>query len=459
MNREAYTTGDLIAALATPRGRAALAVIRMSGPGCIERVANAFSRPRALVAGGGYRVHLGWLLGSRGEKVDEVLLTVFKAPRSYTGEDSVEISCHGGLAVVDTILNRLRDLGFRDAAPGEFTFRAFSSGRLDLTRAEAVREIIDARTERARVLAVSRLAGSVGYIVDAAKEVAARQATAAALALDYPEDETEAVPFDFQAVRAARASLEALIATWSAGRIFKEGIMAALAGPSNAGKSSLFNLFLKEDRSIVTETPGTTRDWVEADLNLDGIPFRLVDTAGLREDSGDPIEHEGMRRTRELLSSADLVIAVADGTAGEEAARTFCEMESPSARGAILGRRVIRVWNKADIAEPAPEGWLGVSALTGAGFPELEGLIKHKVVGTVAPPETDAPVIESARQKDLLQRAVDALKRFDDDSGTVPVDLLAEELREALDALGELTGAITRNDILERMFGEFCVGK
>ena len=455
MTGQPYTSGGLIAALATPRGRSALAVIRTSGPNCIQTMAGAFSRPRSLMSGSGYSVHLGWILGSEGEKLDEVLITLFRAPRSYTGEDSVEISCHGGLAVVESILGRLRSLGFRDAAPGEFTFRAFSSGRLDLTRAEAVREIIDARTGRARALAVSRLAGSVGYIVDAAKEVAARQAAAAALALDYPEDETEQVLFDFPAVRAARASLEALIATWTTGRLFREGILAALVGPANAGKSSLFNLFLKEERSIVTETPGTTRDWVEAALNFDGIPFRLVDTAGLREGSGDAVENEGMRRTRELLSTADLVIAVADGTAGEKAARDFKRRE----RAAVRGKRIIHVWNKRDIAEPPPRGWLPVSALTGEGFPELEALIKAKVLRGALPPESGAPVIESARQKKLLQRAVDALKRFDEDAGTVSVDLLAEELREALDALGELTGAITRGDILKRMFGEFCVGK
>ena len=162
-----------------------------------------------------------------------------------------------------------------------------------------------------------------------------------------------------------------------------------------------------------------------------------------------------MRRTRELLSTADLVIAVADGTAGEKAARDFKHRE----RAAVRGKRVIHVWNKRDIAEPPPRGWLPVSALTGEGFPELEALIKVKVLRGALPPESGAPVIESARQKKLLQRAVDALKRFDEDAGTVSVDLLAEELREALDALGELTGAITRGDILKRMFGEFCVGK
>ena len=457
-----YRTEDLIVAPATPRGRGALGVIRASGPSCVDTVARAFSRPRVLVASEGHRVHYGWLLSSGGEKIDEVLLTVFRAPASYTSQDSVEISCHGGSAVLDTILERLRGLGFRDAAPGEFTFRAFSSGKIDLTRAEAVREIIDARTDRARALAASRLAGSVGTVVDAAKEAVARQAAVAALALDYPEDEAEPVPFDFAALRRARESLEGLISTWKTGRLYRDGLRVALAGPANAGKSSLFNLFLKEERSIVTETPGTTRDWVEAWLNLDGIPLRLADTAGLREDADDPIENEGMRRTRELLAASDLVIAVADGTSGEAAARALDEGEfalPPGESGpAGSSEKIVRVWNKADLAGPAPRGWLPISALTGAGFSELERLIGEKALGGGAPPGTHAPVIDSVRQKNLLERAVGVLKRFDD-AKAVSVDLLAEDLRDALDALGELTGEVTRSDVLNMVFGEFCVGK
>jgi len=485
-----YRVDDLIQAPATPRGRSAVAVVRTSGPGCIAALAQRFSRPKAMLQSEGYRVHHGWIVDG-GERIDEVLVTVFREPASYTGQDSAEISCHGGPVVVDRIQDVLRRSGFRDAEPGEFSFRAFSLGKMDLTRAEAVKEIIEARTDRARALASSRLAGSVKSVVDDAKAVVTRQSAVAALALDYPEDEAEPVPLDRRALAAARKSLQALIRTWRTGRIFHDGLKVALAGPANAGKSSLFNLFLKEERSIVTETPGTTRDWVEAWLNLDGIPLQLVDTAGLRGDTGDPIEQEGIRRTRNLIAGADVVVAVADGTAGAGAAEDLERRElqvlgdagksggsagadhSSDTRGsaklddvhAADGRlpvehRLVRVWNKADLAPEAPEGWIPVSALTGLGFPELEEALRSRALPEGRPPEAGAAVIDSERQRRLLERAVAALDQFEAGSAEGrPADLLAEDLRDALDALGELTGEVSRTDVLDLMFGSFCVGK
>jgi tRNA modification GTPase len=384
-----YHIEDLIAALATPRGRGALAIIRTSGEGCVEGLASRFSRPEALIESEGGRVHHGWILDGDGERIDEVLITVFRNPVSYTGQDSAEISCHGGPAVVDRILEVLRNSGFRDAAPGEFTFRAFSNGKMDLTRAEAVKEIIDARTDRARALAVSRLSGSVESVINSVKDIVRRQSAVAALALDYPEDEAEPVPFDIPLIRQARDDLAALIQTWRTGRLYHDGLTVALAGPANAGKSSLFNLFLKEERSIVTERPGTTRDWLEAWLNLDGIPLRLVDTAGLRRGTEDPIEVEGIRRTRDLLAGSDLVVAVADGTLGEQAAADLEEEEL-----AVLeskSDRLIRVWNKADLAPDGPKGWIPVSAVTGFGFVDLEQAIRLRALGGAPPPEAGAP--------------------------------------------------------------------
>jgi len=452
-----YQLDSLIMAPATPRGHSALAVIRSSGPGCIDALARCFSRPDTLRKSDGYRVHHGWILDSDGARVDEVLLTLFRAPASYTGQDSIEISCHGGLPVVDRILEVLRDTGFRDAAPGEFTFRAFSLGKMDLTRAEAVREIIDSRTDRARALAVSRLSGSVKNVIDEVKESVKNQAATAALALDYPEDEAEPVPFDHELIRRSAESLKVLIRSWRTGRLYRDGLKVTLAGPANAGKSSLFNLFLREERSIVTEQPGTTRDWVEAWLNLDGIPLQLMDTAGLRSDTEDPIELEGIRRTRELLSGSDLVLAVADGTAGEQSAQDLEKEEMEL----LSSERLIKVWNKSDISPRAPDGWIAVSAVTGEGFPELEAEIRSRALDGGSPPEADAPVIDSARQKELLERAVSALEHFTDDAldQVVTVDLLAEDLYEALEALGELTGTVSRTDVLNTVFSSFCVGK
>lgn len=462
MSISSYRTDDLIAALATPRGKSAVALIRSCGPNCIERIASIFSRPAVLRKSEGNRVHHGWLLDENQSRIDEVLITVFRKPYSYTGGDSVEISSHGSPAVVDRIMDILRKTGFRDAEPGEFTFRAFFSGKMDLLKAEAVKEIVDARTEKARALAVSRLAGSIGQVVDEAKAVVTHQSAVAALALDYPDDEVEELLFDHHALAQVKDSLNRLIGTWNTGRLYHEGIRVALAGPANAGKSSLFNLFLKEERSIVTETPGTTRDWVEAWLNLDGIPLRLVDTAGLRLHPDDPVEREGLRRTRKLISSSDLVIAVADGSAGSAAAEKFYREEilllrSDDAEGK-LENNIIRVWNKIDQAPETPKGWIPVSALNGRGFAELEQAISSRAHAGAGLPETDAPVIESLRQKTLLERAVAALERFDKNDG-LPIDLKAEDLRDALDSLGELTGEVSRSDVLNAMFGEFCVGK
>ncbi len=452
-----YQLDSLIAALATPRGHSAIAVVRTSGPGCIEVLAGFFSRPDVLKNSDGYRVHHGWILDGNKARVDEVLLTVFRTPASYTGQDSVEISCHGGLPVVDRLLEVLREAGFRDAAPGEFTFRAFSLGKMDLTRAEAVREIIDSRTDRARALAVSRLAGSVKSVIDEVKETVTLQAAAAALALDYPEDEAEPVPFNHELIRRSKESLQGLIRSWRTGRLYRDGLKVTLAGPANAGKSSLFNLFLREERSIVTERPGTTRDWVEAWLNLDGIPLQLIDTAGLRSETEDSIELEGIRRTRELLTGSDLVVAVADGTAGIDAAAALEREEMEL----LPGEKLIKVWNKSDLSPDIPDGWIGVSAVTGEGFTRLEEEIRSRALDGGAPPEADAPVIDSARQKELLERAVSALDRFSDGAMNqgVTVDLLAEDLYEALEALGELTGTVTRTDVLNTVFSSFCVGK
>jgi len=452
-----YQLDSLIMALATPRGHGAIAVIRSSGPGCIDAVSGCFSRPEVLVKSEGYRVHHGWIRDNEGNPVDEVLLTLFRTPSSYTGQDSVEISCHGGLPVVDRLMEVLRERGFRDAAPGEFTFRAFSLGKMDLTRAEAVREIIDSRTDRARALAVSRLAGSVKNVIDKVKDTIRHQAAAAAMALDYPEDEAEPVPFNYDLIREANETLKALIRSWRTGRLYRDGLKITLAGPANAGKSSLFNLFLREERSIVTEHPGTTRDWVEAWLNLDGIPLQLMDTAGLRAETEDPIEIEGIRRTRELISGSDLVLAVADGTAGEKAA---AELEREEME-LLPSDRLIKVWNKSDLSPAAPEGWIAVSAVTGEGFSLLEEEIRSRALEGGSPPEADAPVIDSARQKELLERAVSALDRFTDQAlnQNSTVDLLAEDLYEALEALGELTGTVSRTDVLNTVFSSFCVGK
>ena len=450
-----WPTDDLIAAPATPRGRSALAVIRCTGPRSVEVAASRFSRPAVLEHSKGNRIHYGWLVDQASNRIDEVMVSVFRAPSSYTGQDSVEISCHGNPVIVDKIMESLRHAGFRDANPGEFTYRAFFSGKMDMTRVEAVRDIIDARTDRARALAVSRLAGAVEHIANTAKDIVKHQAAVAALALDYPDDEVETVPFDYKALKDVRISLERLIKTWQTGKIYQGGIQASIVGPANAGKSTLFNLLLKEERSIVTDIPGTTRDWVEAWLNIGDIPIRLVDTAGLRPDAENPVEMEGISRTGKLVSASDIVIAVADGCMGVENAFS---LEAGLLNMPIAENRLVRVWNKSDAFPDAPPEWIAFSAMAGTGLPDLEKAILSVTATHGTAVDMDASVINSVRQKTLLERAVRALRQFETEEH-LSIDVKAEDLREALDALGELTGEVTREDVLNTMFSEFCVGK
>lgn len=457
-----YHPDDCIVATATPRGRGALAVLRSSGKRCIETFSSLFSQPEALRASTGNRIHYGWIIDEKDRRIDEVLVSVFRAPASYTGQDSIEVSCHGGTAVVDKIMELFRNNGFRDASPGEFTFRAVLSGKMELTKAEAVKEIIDARTEKAREQAVSRLSGSVEAIVNDAKSIIKHQAAIVSLVLDYPEEEIGSVSFDNASIRRVRLLLEKLIGTWKTGKIYRDGLRVALAGPANAGKSSLFNLFLKEERSIVTDKPGTTRDWVEAWISLNGIPLCLIDTAGLRASSGDPIEQEGIRRTRELIISSDIILAIVDGTEGKEVARMFYAKELEEKDKTLteeeFQNKVICIWNKADMAPGIPQGWLGLSALDGTGFVELENAIYAKILERGISTEGNFPVIYSARQCRLLKEATSALQRFEVEDG-FSLDIKAEDLRDALNALGELTGEVSRSDVLNLVFSEFCVGK
>ena len=265
-----------------------------------------------------------------------MVVAVYRAPRSYTGEDGAEITCHGSLPVIRRILSLLARSGFREAGPGEFTQRAFLNGRMDLTRAEAVNEIVRARTDRARSLALQRLSGAIQRKIEAVRDDLLGVQAALEACLDYPEEDHGA-SVDTEVLDRSAASLEALAQTCARGRLYQEGVSAALAGATNSGKSSLFNQLLRQDRAIVSEVHGTTRDWLEAAIDVEGIPVRLFDTAGTR-DTGDPLEREGMRRTAEVLRGADLVVWLVDGTAGSRAGRSFVDgygegNRGPAARG------------------------------------------------------------------------------------------------------------------------------
>jgi len=460
-----YGDDSPIAAFATSPGNSALTLIRCSGKGSIELFSSVFSSEKINDAPGNTVIH-GWIV--RNEKIDEVLVSVFRAPKSYTGEDSLDISCHGGFVSGKAVLDALKYSGFREALPGEFTFRAFLNGKIDLTRCESVMELVSAKTDTARSRAVSRLSGSLFAEIDEIKKLLVQVLSGAEIYLDYSEDEIGAdddeaegkLP-NLNAAINVLARLKKLASSWRTERLYQEGLTLVIAGCPNAGKSSLFNALLKEDRSIVTEIPGTTRDWIEAWVSIEGIPVRLVDTAGLRETS-DSVEKIGVERSRKLLQDAELVLYLIDGAQGLTAADN--EFISGNFKRLII-------WNKADI-NPVPSGFkiadnrfISVSAKTGEGLSELYREIVSAINERA---ETDfhlhngpaSAALGSERQKNLVCSACDALEEAISLSRkNEPLDLIAPLLREAVNALGEITGEVSTSDILEDMFSRFCVGK
>lgn len=471
MNKGYLDIEDDMAALATPPGTGALAVVRIAGPGSIARLSRAFSRPDVLSAALGHAAVYGKIIGLDGLAVDEVVAVVFKAPASYTGQDGVDIMCHGGPATVEGVMAALDTCGFRRALPGEFTFRAFYNGKLDLARAEAVGELVSARTTAARADAFARLSGGLSRELSAIRAKLVRVAAAFALRLDYGEDESpEDIIVELPALRQAREACLKLADSYAVGRVLRDGAVVAFAGRTNAGKSSLFNRLLKEERAIVSSTHGTTRDYLEADLDLGGLPVRLVDTAGVRE-SADPVEVEGVRRSLLVAGGADVVVYVVDAKLGLSSEdETFISANSSA----------IQVWNKVDdpMAKPAPAGWLGVSAASGAGENELVASIRSALLGATLPgiaradgspadqsksPAAVVPAVArigTARHRDALIRAANSLG----DAVTAvesgePVDMAAVDIASALESLGEITGETTSEDILESLFSNFCVGK
>ena len=315
MSNVKYAPEEPIAAIATALAPAALGIVRCSGKNCIELVSAVFSRPNALRAASGNTLVYGWII-SGGAKIDEVMVSVYRAPKSFTGEDMIEISCHGGPGVVMAIHSLLLNSGFRQAERGEFTFRAFINGKADLTKAEAVQEIIDSRTGESRSRAAGRLAGNLFEEIDAIKKLIIDTLASIEVEIEYPEDEeTIADSFDMQNLKQAARRLEALGSTWQGEKLYQDGARVVLCGRTNAGKSSLFNAILKEDRAIVSDIEGTTRDWIESWVDFDGVPVRLFDTAGLRK-TDDVIEAHGVELTKNLSQDADVILYLADASAG-----------------------------------------------------------------------------------------------------------------------------------------------
>ena len=446
-----YNPHDVIFALATAWATSAIAVVRVSGEGCIRAVSKAVKSSTDICTSKSNSAIFCHLVDPQdGCKVDDVVLTLYRDGHGYTGEEAFEISCHGGLQTVKAVLAVMENLGFRHALPGEFTMRAFLHGKMDLTRAEAVDELINAQGGAGRKMALNRLNGALFRRINEIKAIILEIMSIVEVQLDYSEGEIgEDLEFPMDKLDSAISALSGIRETYSTGRLFSQGARVVLAGPSNAGKSSLFNLLLKEERSIVSPTLGTTRDYIEAMCTIGGIPVRLYDTAGFRSLSESEIEEEGIRRSRSLMEAADIIVYMADATDN-----------APADRSVLSDPRCIAVLNKTDLNNIGLEGFLGLSVVTGEGFAELCNRIVSRLTSDMVMPDDSAVVIENERQKSDLQRAEKALQgakvAVEND---LPLDIVSMDIQEALEALGELTGEVTTDDILDRIFGSFCVGK
>ena len=462
-----YTPEEPIAAIATALAPSALGIVRCSGKMSIELVSKIFSRPRALCAARGNEIVYGWIVGSDGVKIDEVLVSGFRAPKSFTGEDMVEISCHGGVNVVMAIFNVLVSSGFRRAERGEFTFRAFINGKTDLTRAEAIREIIDSKTNESRTHAAGRLSGNLFETIDVIKKKITDILAGIEVEIEYPEDEeTIADSFDSSELLGVARELSDLASSWKSEKIYQDGARVVLCGKTNAGKSSLFNSLLKEDRAIVSDIEGTTRDFIESWIDFDGIPARLFDTAGLRQ-TDDVIEQKGVEITKDLSHEADLILYLVDSTVGlTEADVSFLEEYAKNDRSVAL----ILVFTKADVSSVAQKKTCSlpadfssiplvtVSSKSGEGIFELCAEVKKRLSFGEKSERTRAG-LGSERQKVCVSEALSCVRHALSLTKDYALDAVVQDLEDALDFLGEVTGEVTADDVLGSIFSRFCVGK
>lgn len=444
---------ETIVAISTPPGRGGIGVVRLSGPDAV-RVARTMLRPTGDVTP---RIAtVADLVDEEGQRIDHVVVTWFAAPRSYTAEDVVEISCHGAPVVLRFCVERAVEGGARPAEPGEFTLRAYLNGRLDLPRAEAIRELIDATTLYQARVAASQADGSVSRRLAPVKKDLLDLIALLEAGIDFAEDDIDVAPPDAILARIAtvRTAVEALVRSFRFGRLVFGGFTLAIVGRPNVGKSSLFNRLLEQDRAIVTEIPGTTRDTVSETASLGGIPVKLVDTAGIRV-GVDVVETLGIERSYQALADADLSLIVLDAS-GEitEDDRALLDRARRSGRHLVVA-------NKSDkpLAAESPSEAILVSALTGAGIEELRQAIL-RAISPESGVEQEAGFITSVRHEHLLREALEALENTAHAvHAGIPHEMLLLDLYAALTPIDAITGATTADDILNRIFSTFCIGK
>jgi tRNA modification GTPase len=455
-NHRPYQPGQTIAAIATPPGEGGVAIVRISGNDAVGIAEKIFSGPiRAYKT---HTAHFGNVIDVEGNVVDEALALVMLAPKSYTGEDTIEIHCHGGTLITRRVLDTILKAGARPAQPGEFTFKAFINGKLDLAQAEAVQQLIGAKSELALQMAECQLQGKLSTLICSFQKKLLDIAAILEAWVDFPEEDLEFASMEevITQLTDVLKALQQLNDTFHDGKIASHGISLCLAGPPNVGKSSLMNALLGKERAIVTNIPGTTRDLIEEEMKLGALHFRLIDTAGIRE-TEEIIEREGIRRSKEALQQADLILLVLD------AARGICR-ESEHLIAQAPKEKTLLVWNKIDLThDPVPflefPHSASVSAKEGIGLDQLRQQI-DQFIWRKGPPSKDEVIITSVRHHQALICAIEALQTLIEGLKTqISPEFVSSDMRKVLGELGTIIGLNITEDILSAIFSKFCVGK
>jgi len=463
-------TSDTICALATPPGSSAIAVLRVSGEDCFKIAAKVFAAKKKgfdIQKADTHTLHYGTISGKE-SLVDDVLLSVFKQPHSYTGEDAVEISCHGSAFIVQQILALLLDTGCRMAQPGEFTLRAFLNGKLDLSQAEGVGDLIAANSKASHKLALDQMRGGFSKMISGLREQLMQFASLIELELDFSEEDVEFADRNAlkKLLEEIRSEVQQLHDSFAEGNVMKSGVPVAIIGKPNVGKSTLLNAILNEEKAIVSEIPGTTRDAIEDTIVIKGLAFRFIDTAGLRE-TGDRIETLGIERTYEKIRQARIILYLFDITSTDcmEVKESMEEFKRQLGEEGMKDKHFILIANKIDRLMETPRHFRNMvefeCIFVSAKRKENISMIAESLLKAISADQAEEGVIVSnARHHEALSAVLEALHDIDEGfKKDIPSDLIAIDIRKALYHLGEITGEISNDDLLGNIFSRFCVGK
>ena len=452
---------DTIAAISTPRGEGGIGIIRISGDKSFEILDKIFNTKNPNRDLGFYKFNYGFI-HDNGKIIDEVMAVRMKAPKTYTCEDVVEINFHGGHLISEKVLELVLKNGARHAEQGEFTKRAFMNGRIDLSQAEAVMDIIQGKTEKSISLSLEQLRGDLRDKIGSFKKALLDVTAHVNVVLDYPEEGIDdPLPSNLREnLENVYAEADRLISSYDKGKIIKEGIKTVIAGKPNVGKSTLLNSLLKEERAIVTHIPGTTRDVIEEIINIKGIPLVLTDTAGIRK-TEDIVENIGVEKSKKFIENADLVLLVLDASRELESEdrEVIQEIQNNNKKTIVLLNK-IDLERKIELDEFGLENILEISAKDNIGIEDMEERIYSYIVEEKVEDSSEKLIITNIRHKTALEKTKDAIRNiFETIDAGMPMDLISVDLKEALDSLSEITGEISSEDILDHVFGNFCVGK